>query len=121
MRTVLIVDDEQSQLDYLKKVMQAKGLNPLTAISAETAIDLYREHSPDYVLLDLHMPKMSGLEVFAEMKKINHKPKVYIITADTRIDCKQQAKELGVSGYISKPLTATELFKLAEEFVMGGE
>jgi diguanylate cyclase (GGDEF)-like protein len=65
---LLIVDDSESILAYLEKLATTLGLEPIPANSGSTALSLYREHKPDFILLDVEMPGMSGLDVAREIR-----------------------------------------------------
>ena len=66
--TVLVVDDEAFNVDYLLQELEEYGVKTLSAANGVEALAQVEEHSPDLVLLDIMMPKMDGFEVLAKMK-----------------------------------------------------
>ena len=66
--TVLVVDDEAFNVDYLLQELEDFGVNTLSAANGLEALAQVAEHSPDLVLLDIMMPKLDGFGVLAKMK-----------------------------------------------------
>src|SRR6187549_3052050 len=79
--TVLVVDDEESNLTTIEKIFQKDGLRVLTAHSAREALDVLRQHRVDVVLTDLMMPAISGLELLKAIKQIAPDVEVVMMTA----------------------------------------
>jgi CheY-like chemotaxis protein len=103
--TVLLVDDEQSILKLIGKVLQYLGYRVLTAENGQEATQIFREHSDkiDLVILDLHMPFQSGYATFAELRAVN--PKIPVILSsgyDESAKLEQTIKQ-GRAAFIQKP------------------
>ena len=79
------------------------------------------KHEPDYILLDLHLPSVEGLDVLSKIREVDSEVKVYIVTAEPEGPYKRKAELLGVEGYIVKPIDAQALFKLAEKLAGGND
>ena len=117
MKSVLIADDESLILRAMAITVKAQGLTVLTATSGAQAIALYEQNKPGYALLDLNLGDMTGLDVLAEIKKINPKVKAYIVTAEDRSNFAERAESLGVTGYVGKPLDREKLKTLVDTFL----
>jgi signal transduction histidine kinase/CheY-like chemotaxis protein len=107
---ILVVDDELGIREGCRKILTAEGYEVLTAGDGKTGLEQFAEKGPFAVLLvDLMMPKMSGLEVVTEAK--NRDPDVVpiIITAHATIDTAVEGTKQGAYSYIPKPFTAEEL------------
>ena len=104
-RTVLVVEDERLMLQLLRRILSSSGYDVLTAADGEEAIDVYRRHKLgiDMVLLDLGLPKISGVEVFAMMKDAN--PAVCVVVASGYLEreTKNKMHEAGVIQFVDKP------------------
>ena len=111
MPTLLIVDDEPNLLYSLKKGLETDKVRVVTAETAEAGIEAVREHSPDAVILDVRLPDMSGLDAFVEMRRIDARIPVVLITAYSTTETAIEAMKLGVYDYLLKPV---EFDKLSE-------
>lgn len=117
MRKVLIVDDEQSVTEHVSRALKSKGLETFLALNGEEAVKIYGREKPDFVILDLFMPKMDGFQTMSAIKKIDAKARVFMITAESGEDYLKKAETLGAVGYVLKPLAAERLFDLAARFL----
>ena len=108
---ILIVDDVESDLLYLKNVVEQAGYHARTAVRGEEAITMARAKCPDLILLDITMPDMSGFKVCAILKKDVRFRKVPIIfvSASKLEDDKVRAFQLGGVDYVSKPFFVSEM------------
>ena len=116
---LLIVDDEPTAVKYVARALETKGLRTAIVGSGREAIAFYEKERPDFVLLDLHLPKMTGLEVLERLKKVDADASVYMVTAEASASCREKAQSLGAAGYIQKPFDAGMLYELAERFLAG--
>ena len=112
--TVLIVDDAAFMRGSLKYIVESLGHEVVgLAKNGEQGIALYNENQPDLVTLDILMGEMDGLEVLAEIMKINENATVIMVTALGQEEKQKEARSLGASGYIKKPFSSEQI---AEEF-----
>jgi two-component system sensor histidine kinase/response regulator len=127
---VLVVDDNQQAREILTDSLKGLALAAQSASSGEDAIrELAASDSRDpyrLVLMDWHMPGMDGLETSRIIKRggrLKHVPKIVMVTAFEREDIRTQAGEIGIEGYLLKPVTPSTLYDtLVELFgVAGGE
>ena len=114
---VLLCDDSKIALLKLRKVYEELGL-----VVAEIhqdgaqAVDAYRQRGSqiDLVSLDLVMPGMDGLEVLAELKKINPQVKVIILSSIVQPEIEERARVLGAAGVLEKPYDPERIRVVAE-------
>ncbi len=104
MAKVLVVDDEPEAVELLVEFLSSKGYEILTATSGEEALRRVKEDRPHLVLLDIRMPKMSGLDVLRRIREIDPEMGIIMVTAVNEEDVGRQALELGAFDYIVKPL-----------------
>jgi len=123
--TILVVDDEKSILASLGGVLADEGYAVLTAETAESAIEMIREDSPDAVMLDIWLPGMDGIEALQKIKRISPGLPVIMISGHGNVETAVQATKLGAFDFIEKPLSlekvvltvenALRLWKLEQE------
>ncbi len=116
--TVLCVEDNPTNLQLVEAILMARpGLRLLTARDGETGVALARAHRPQVILMDNHMPGMSGREAQALLYRdpaTAHIP-VIALTADAMPDAVQQGLAAGYFRYLTKPIAPAELLKAVDE------
>ena len=117
-KLVLIVEDEHSNIIYLKEILKLTGASVLDARSGEQAVKLVEENkSISVVLMDLMMPEMDGYNATRKIKKIRPNLPVIAQTAYTNAREKEKSLEAGCDGYIAKPFDPSELLELMDAFL----
>ena len=103
--TILVVDDEPFNVDYLVQELEDLGVNTIVAFDGIEAIEQIKTHSPDLVLLDIMMPKMDGFEVLAKLKsdEVHRSIPVIIISAHSEMENVLKGIEMGAEDYLPKP------------------
>lgn len=114
MRKILVVDDECDICDFVKTFFQERGYEVLTALSGEDAIEIARVERPELILLDVKMKGMDGIATLKHLRDIDRNMKVIMVTALDDQDKIDEASRLGVSDYITKPLTLDYLEQAVE-------
>jgi two-component system chemotaxis response regulator CheY len=107
--TVLLVDDDAFVRTVLRDALQEDGYNLLEAEDGEQALELIREHRPSVVLLDLFMPRKSGLEALGEITATAPECKVLVISSLDTEALVEQALRSGAAGFITKPFHPLEI------------
>src|SRR5450432_3234381 len=109
--TVLVVDDEASNLASIEKIFQRDGLRVLTADGAKSALELVRTHRVQVVLTDLMMPGVSGLELLRALKQLAPDTEVVMMTAYGTVETAVQAMREGAYDFVEKPLKRMTIIK----------
>ncbi len=109
MKKILIVDDDAEFRSYLIEVLKGEGYQTDSASSAKEALVKNEAQEFDVVLLDFMMPKLSGIDVLLEIRRMRPKAKVIMITAFATIENAIDAIKKGASEYIAKPFKIVEL------------
>lgn len=107
----LIVDDSKISRKWLIEMIPKKILEHAVIIegtNGQEAIDLYKEHHPDIVFLDITMPVVDGFEALEVIKNFNPEAIVVMISADRQKSTKEKVLALGASAIIAKPIDAEE-------------
>lgn len=108
--TVMIVEDDESIREMMHVTLSQAGYAVAPAASGESALDLLGRVRVDLVLLDVHMPRMSGLDVLSAMASMGrHKPPVLMVTANRQSATVAEAMRLGCVGYMAKPFAPADL------------
>lgn len=102
MAKILVIDDEQGILDLLDTLLSRKGYDVVLAASGQKGLEIFRRERPDVVVLDLKMPGMNGLTVLQQVRSLNPKQPVIILTGAATPEMEQQVRALGVSEFVEK-------------------
>src|SRR3954469_22646660 len=109
---ILVVDDEQGNIDILCRILSRAGFTRVEATTDPRRVgDLYVQQRPDLILLDLHMPHMSGLEVMDRLNEIaeaSYLP-ILILSADLTPEARREALSRGAKDFVAKPFMQDEL------------
>ncbi len=108
---ILIVDDNPANLDIFQTRLAAQGYEIMTASDGEEALAVAREKQPDLILLDIMMPKLSGIEVCRRLKGDSSLPFMPIVMVTAKADPKDVVAGLdaGADEYLTKPVDQTAL------------
>src|SRR3954466_9915916 len=109
--TVLVVDDEPSNLSSLRKIFEREQMRVLTAEDAKSALDLVRRHRVQVVLTDLMMPGTSGVELLRALKEVSPDTEVVLMTAYGTVETAVQAMRDGAYDFVEKPLKRMTIVK----------
>ncbi|WP_282030460.1 response regulator [Winogradskyella eximia] len=107
---VLAIDDQQLVLLPLEKRLLELGYEVKIETDASKGLELYESFSPDLVIVDINMPRVSGLEVVKYIRNTkNDETPIMILSGNTKDDTITQAFELGIDDYMKKPLSLNEI------------
>lgn len=108
MKKILVVEDEQTISRVLTVYLQHAGYKVFQAFDGEEAIELFKEYSPNLVLLDVMLPGRDGWSILEEIRKISACP-VIMLTALGDIDYRLKGLNHGADDYITKPFVGEEV------------
>jgi len=111
---ILVIDDINDNLISLKAIIKdtLPDVEVYTALKGQTGIELTKENDPDVILLDIVMPEMDGFQVCRLLKmdeKVQDIPVVFLTAQKADKESRIKALEIGVEGFIAKPIDVTEL------------
>jgi two-component system response regulator HydG len=109
--TVLVVDDERSNLESLEKIFAREGMRVLTALDAKRALELVRSHRVHVVLTDLMMPGTTGTELLRAVKQVAPDVEVVLMTAYGSVEAAVSAMRDGAYDFVEKPLKRVSIVK----------
>lgn len=110
--SILIIDDEESQLQSLKSFLQRRDFEVYTAIEGEKGFDIITSQLIDVVLTDYRMPKWDGFTVLKNVKEYNPEIDVVVMTAYGSVEDAVSIMKAGAYDYLSKPIDLDELESL---------
>ena len=109
MDTILVVDDEKNYLLVMETLLTGAGYEVLTIDSGEEALELVRRNDLDLIITDMKMPRMSGIELMEQLKKVYPDLPVIMMTAYGTVEKAVEAMKKGAFDYILKPFKNEEL------------
>lgn len=115
MATILVIDDERMICDLLRSVFRAHGHEVLTATGGREGLELFRQQKPRFTLVDLDMPEMDGIEVLKQIRAIDRKADVIVLTGKGPDAMEQRARDLGVTDFLRKGLPLEVLVKAVDK------
>ncbi len=107
-QTVLVVDDEPQIVKVMRAYLEKAGFPVVSAASGPDALDVFFQQRPDFVILDLNLPGMDGLDVFREIRRESDVP-VLMLTARAEEADRLIGLELGADDYVVKPFSPREV------------
>jgi two-component system KDP operon response regulator KdpE len=107
-QTILVVDDEKSLRDFVRRNLEVRGFNVVTAANGLEALAHFHTQNIELVILDLMMPHMDGLETIRRVRKQSTVP-IIVLSAMGEESDKVQALNLGADDYLTKPFGVPEL------------
>lgn len=109
---VLVVDDSIAIREVLRQIVEGAGMEVVgEAASGVEAVELFRELSPELVLMDLVMPYMSGTEAALEILRIDPQARLIAISGLGQPSVMSEAQEVGMQGFVAKPFGPEELLQ----------
>ena len=118
-KVVLVVEDNAANMKLCHALLDANGYVVLQATDGMEGLRMAREHRPDLILMDLQLPDVSGLEVTRRLKEDDALKAIPVIavTAFAMVGDEKKCLENGCDGYISKPISITDLLQAVEHFL----
>ena len=111
--SVLLVDDDPKIAKLLQSYFEKEDFAVFTALDGITALQLFRDKKPDFLVLDLMLPGMNGLDVCRQIRRENETPILMLTARDEETD-RLIGLELGADDYVSKPFSPREVVARAK-------
>ena len=107
---ILVVDDEPSIRKYLGTLLEVDGYQVETVVSGQEATEKIRNGDrPDFIILDVLMPQMNGLETLKQLMHIDRSLNVVMLSCSNEVGTVVEAIRLGAQDYLTKPFEKAEL------------
>jgi two-component system, cell cycle response regulator DivK len=109
--TILVVDDDETNLTLARALLEANGFEVVTAVDAMSTFDVLKGVDPALILMDIQLPGMDGWELTRRLKKniaTSHIPVIAVTAYGTQGDA-ERAREAGFVEFVAKPVSTREL------------
>lgn len=115
MEKILLIDDDEALIHFLTRFFQRKRCAVTACLSGREAIDVISKENFDLILLDYKMPDFNGLDVLTEIRKVEAKTPVILMTAYGTTDLAIEAMKRGAYDYLVKPFEHKDLTHVVGE------
>jgi len=120
MKQVFLVDDSTTMLMSLKGTLEISGFKVETASDGQAALGrLQAGLKPDLIITDINMPKMNGIELIREARKLLRFTPILALTTESQQGKRDEAKKNGASGWLIKPVGGADLVKVIKQILPG--
>lgn len=106
---ILIIEDQQGIRLLLEEVFKKEGIKTFTAENGNEAFQILEKEKVDYLLLDMNMPGMTGIEILEKIKPLENNIDAYMLSGFNDIELIEKAEKLGVKKFFSKPFSIIEV------------
>jgi len=116
---VMLVEDNPQNMKLLEILLRAKNYDLLKACDGEEALDMATREQPDLIVMDMQLPKMSGVEVTRRLRQmpVFRQTPIIALTAFAMRGDRERFLEAGCNAYISKPIHTRELPKIIDQML----
>ena len=118
-KRILLIEDDELNRKLVKEILRVGNYRALEAKDAETGIQMARQHKPDLILMDIHLPKMDGLSATRLIKSDEDLKQIPIValTALAMPEDLNKALKAGCDDYVSKPFRMQDLLKTIGQLI----
>jgi signal transduction histidine kinase/CheY-like chemotaxis protein/streptogramin lyase len=113
---ILLAEDHTDNQRFIARLLQRLGLEVVTANNGIEAIQVYQDHCPEVILLDIQMPLKDGIQTFRDLRKMGAKEPIIAITANAMTHDIERYKNIGFNGYLTKPIDRQQLIETVGRF-----
>ena len=119
MTKILVIDDDELQQEILQAILQSRAYYVSRAGDGEQGVALAQETKPDLIIVDLSMPKMTGLEVISQLRghPDTKATPIVMVTGHLGSDSRDDAHMAGCDRYVTKPVDRELLLQAVEELL----
>lgn len=120
MKTVFLVDDSTTMLMSLKGTLEISGFKVDTAGDGQQAVNKLKAGlKPDLIITDINMPHMDGIDFIREARKLLRFTPILALTTESQQVKRDEAKKIGATGWLVKPVGGTELISVIRQVLPG--
>lgn len=119
-KTVLIVDDSATMLMSVRQSLEMVGLKVESARDGLEALTrLKTGFKPDLIITDINMPQMNGIELIKNARALLRFTPILALTTESQAEKRDEAKRLGATGWLVKPIAGADLVKVVKQVLPG--
>ena len=120
MKSVFLVDDSATMLLSLKGTLEISGFKVDTAPDGEAALNKLKSgFKPDLIITDINMPKLDGIGLIREARKLLRFTPILALTTESQQAKRDEAKKIGATGWLVKPVGGADLVKVIKQVLPG--
>jgi two-component system cell cycle response regulator DivK len=122
-QTILYVEDNEYNRKLVRQLLSRTSYRLIEALDGETGLDLARKELPNLILMDVQLPKLSGLDATRALKADSRTSDIpiIVITSFALSGDREKATQAGANGYLAKPYSPRELLALVRKFLPESE
>src|SRR4051812_4675918 len=115
---ILVIEDNSANMELMVYLLTAFGHHPIAAADGVQGVEAARQHMPDLVLCDVHLPRLDGYGVAAALRAdpATARLPLVAVTAQAMVGDRERLLAAGFSGYIAKPIEPEQFVGQIEEF-----
>jgi len=113
----LVLEDEPETNELMCTTLKNFFSEVHSAVDADSAMRMFEQHSPDIIFIDIILPGKSGLEVAKEIREINPKQIIVIVSASNDMGNISEAVKIGVNNFIRKPIDTDKMIDVLKDIV----
>jgi DNA-binding response OmpR family regulator len=118
---ILVIEDEAPMRMALEDILKADGYRVLTAADGQTGLDVAVADKPDLILLDIMLPRVDGLAVCTEVRRLGVEVPVLMLTARGQVSDRVAGLDTGADDYLVKPVSTDELLARVRALLRRGQ
>jgi two-component system chemotaxis response regulator CheY len=121
-KTILIVDDSSTMLMSLRNSLEIGGFKVLAASDGQLALDQLKAGAkPDLIITDINMPNLGGIEFIGKARAVTgfRFTPILVLTTESQQAKRDDAKKLGATGWLVKPVSGADLTKIIKQVLPG--
>lgn len=121
MKTIFVVDDSPLIISFLKTTLEGAGYKVNSAADGAQAVSALKVamQKPDLIITDINMPHMNGLELIKNARQMFRFTPILALTTENQAAKRDEAKKLGATGWLTKPVTPEDLLKVVRQVLPG--
>ncbi|MCP4912014.1 MAG: response regulator transcription factor [Oligoflexia bacterium] len=120
-KKILVIEDEDHLAEGIKLNLKLKGHQVERASNGQEGLEIWKQYKPDLIVLDIMMPIMDGYQVLENIRKVDSKLPILILSAKNEAADKVKALQKGVDDYLEKPFDLEEFLLRVERLLLRGE
>jgi YesN/AraC family two-component response regulator len=114
---VMVLEDDKETNDLMCTTLKNFFAEVYSALDGDTALELYEKYQPDIIFVDIILPGRSGLEIAREIREINPKQMIVIVSASDDMGNISEAVKIGVNNFIRKPINTDKMIDVLKDIV----
>ena len=118
-KKALVIENDATIRECVEVMLEAEGLDVISARAGEAGLDLARQHQPHLIICDLYLSALSGIDILEALRAdpaLQHIPFLFI-TADSRDSIRTRCMALGADGFLLKPFTFDQLLEATRALI----